>query len=148
MRVVLVTWGSRGDVEPMVGLAVQLRALGAEVRVCAPPDFAELLARVGVPLIPMGVGARDGARREAADAGGGGRRTAASLVAMQFETVAAAAEGCDAVVATGLMPGRRRGRSPRSWASPTCSRPSPRLRHAVAAPLAAAAAGQAVSAGR
>ena len=51
---VLSTYGSRGDVEPMMGLAVQLRALGAEVRVCAPPYFAELLARVGVPLVPVG----------------------------------------------------------------------------------------------
>ena len=42
MRVRLSTHGSRGDVEPMVGLTVRLRALGAEVRVCAPPDFAEL----------------------------------------------------------------------------------------------------------
>ncbi len=56
MRVLLSTYGSRGDVEPMVGLAVRLRALGAEVRVCAPPDkeFAELLARVGVPPVPVG----------------------------------------------------------------------------------------------
>jgi vancomycin aglycone glucosyltransferase len=48
MRVLLSTYGSRGDVEPMVGLAVQLRALGAEVRVGAHPDeeFAELLAGV------------------------------------------------------------------------------------------------------
>ena len=38
MRVLLSTYGSRGDVEPMAGLAVQLRALGAEVRLCAPPD--------------------------------------------------------------------------------------------------------------
>jgi UDP:flavonoid glycosyltransferase YjiC (YdhE family) len=30
MRVLLSTYGSRGDVEPMVGLAVQLRALGAD----------------------------------------------------------------------------------------------------------------------
>jgi UDP:flavonoid glycosyltransferase YjiC (YdhE family) len=30
MRVVLSTYGSRGDVEPMGGLAVQLRPLGAE----------------------------------------------------------------------------------------------------------------------
>jgi UDP:flavonoid glycosyltransferase YjiC (YdhE family) len=30
MRVLLSTYASRGDVEPMVGLAVQLRALGAE----------------------------------------------------------------------------------------------------------------------
>ena len=32
-------WGS-GD-EPLVGLAVRLRALGAEVRMCASPDCAE-----------------------------------------------------------------------------------------------------------
>ena len=30
MLVLLSTYGSRGDVEPMVGLSVQLRALGAE----------------------------------------------------------------------------------------------------------------------
>ena len=51
MRVTLSTYGSREDVEPMAGLAVQLRTLGAEVRVCAPPDCAELLVRVGVPAI-------------------------------------------------------------------------------------------------
>ncbi|KPC60808.1 hypothetical protein ADL29_27520 [Streptomyces chattanoogensis] len=31
MRVVLSTYGSRGDVEPPAGLAVRLRGLGAEV---------------------------------------------------------------------------------------------------------------------
>jgi len=55
MRVLLAMHRSRGDVEPLVGLAVRLRALGAAVRVCAPPDCA-------------------------------------------------AAEGCDAPVATGVMP--------------------------------------------
>jgi len=30
MRVLLSRYGSRGDVEPTMGLAVQLRALGAE----------------------------------------------------------------------------------------------------------------------
>ena len=55
MRVLLSTYESHGDLEPMVGLAVRLRALGAEAWVCAPPDFAELLARVGVPLVATGV---------------------------------------------------------------------------------------------
>ena len=60
MRVLLSTYGGRGDVEPLVGLAVRLRELGAEVRICAPPDFsgldrcAERLAEVGVPLVPAG----------------------------------------------------------------------------------------------
>jgi vancomycin aglycone glucosyltransferase len=40
VRVLVSTYGGRGD-ELLVGLAVRLRALGAEVRVCAPPDQAE-----------------------------------------------------------------------------------------------------------
>ncbi len=60
MRVLLATWGSRGDVEPLAALAFELRKLGAEVRVCAPPDqeYVALLARVGVPLIPLGPSVR------------------------------------------------------------------------------------------
>jgi vancomycin aglycone glucosyltransferase len=43
VHVLLSTYGSRGDVEPVVALAVRLRELGVQVRVCAPPDFAERL---------------------------------------------------------------------------------------------------------
>lgn len=107
MRVLLSTWGSRGDVEPMVGFAAQLQALGAEVRMCAPPDFADLLARVDVPLIPLGRSVRDlvhGAKGAKPSTPADAPRVAAELVAAQFETLAPAAEGCDALVATGLMP--------------------------------------------
>jgi len=54
VRVLLSTYDSRGGVEPLVGLAVQLRELGAEVLMCAPPDCAERLAEAGVPLVPFG----------------------------------------------------------------------------------------------
>ena len=58
MRVLLSTYDSRGGVEPLLGLAVRLRELGAEVRVCAPPDkeFAELLAGPGAVLRAMVAG--------------------------------------------------------------------------------------------
>ncbi|MEV0295305.1 glycosyltransferase [Nocardia sp. NPDC050710] len=102
MRVLLSTYGSRGDVEPMVGLAVRLREFGAEVRVCAPPDFAELLAGVGVPLVPFGRSVR--ALVTGATPAASASRIAADLVAAHFDIVAAAAEGCDALVASGLMP--------------------------------------------
>jgi vancomycin aglycone glucosyltransferase len=104
MRVLLSTYGSRGDVEPMVGLAVQLRALGAEAWVCAPPDFAELLARVGVPLVPIGQPVRLPVTGPPPPAAADLPRRAAELVAAQFDTVPAAAEGCDALVATGVIP--------------------------------------------
>ena len=99
MGVLLSTYGSRGCVEPVVGRAVRLRARGAEMRVCAPPD-EEVAARpagVGVPLAPVGRPVRPlmhGSRfRSAAD----GPRRAAELIAALFDTVAAAAEGCDAL---------------------------------------------------
>jgi vancomycin aglycone glucosyltransferase len=104
MRVLLSTYGSRGDVEPMVELAVQLRALGAEVPVCAPPDFAELLARVGVPPVPIGQSVRPPVTGATPPSAADLPRRAAELVAAQFDTVAAVAEGCDALVATGVMP--------------------------------------------
>ncbi|MFI6155487.1 glycosyltransferase [Kitasatospora sp. NPDC051170] len=105
MRVLLSTWGSRGDVEPLAGLAVRLRELGAEALVAAPPDeeFAALLARVGVPMVPCGPSVRSvvtGTGPGAPDP----FRLAAELVAARFGVLAEAAEGCDAVLATGLMP--------------------------------------------
>jgi vancomycin aglycone glucosyltransferase len=77
MRVLLSAYGSRGCVEPVVGLAVRLRALGTQVRVCAPPDFAELLARVGVPLVPVRPMVHGSGFRSAADV----PRRAAELIA-------------------------------------------------------------------
>jgi len=106
MRVLLSTWGSRGDVEPLAALALRLRELGAEVRACAPPDdeFAALFARVGVTLIPLGPSTRSVAAGLKAPSPEDAFRLAAELVAARFETLPVAAEGCDAMVATGLMP--------------------------------------------
>jgi vancomycin aglycone glucosyltransferase len=104
--VLLSTYDSRGGVEPLVGLAVRLRALGAEVRVCAPPDeeFAERLAGVGVPLVPVGQPVRPLVTGATPPSAAGLPRRAAELIAAQFEKLTAAAEGCDALVASGLLP--------------------------------------------
>jgi vancomycin aglycone glucosyltransferase len=101
--VVVDVWG-RGDVEPLVGLAVRLRALGAEVRVCAPPDCAERLAEVGVPLVPVGPPVRPLMHGATPASVADVPRRAAELIAEQFDKLPAAAEGCDALVATGLFP--------------------------------------------
>ncbi|CAG6390715.1 glycosyltransferase [Streptomyces cocklensis] len=100
MRVLLSTYGSRGDVEPLAALAVRLRELGAQVRVCAPPDevFAELLSRVGAELVTVGepkVAITEPSTESATSERG-------TELAEQFSTVAAAAEGCDVLLATGL----------------------------------------------
>ena len=80
----------------MAGLAVRLRTLGAEERVCAPPDCAELLARVGMPLVPVGQPVRPLVT-------GATPPSAADLPWRTAELVRAAAEGWDALVATGVM---------------------------------------------
>ncbi|MEU0272221.1 glycosyltransferase [Streptomyces sp. NPDC006307] len=102
----LSTYGSRGDVEPLAGLAVRLRELGAEVRVCAPPDedFAERLAGVGVPMVGVGQSARALTTAAPPPSKTNLPQRAADLMASQFEVIPAAAEGCDVLVATGAMP--------------------------------------------
>ncbi|MFH8371828.1 glycosyltransferase [Streptomyces sp. NPDC018031] len=106
MRVVLSTYGSRGSVEPIAGLAVRLRELGAQVRVCAPPDeeFAKRLAEVCVEMVPTGGPVRPLVTSVTPGSAVGLAQRAAMLMAAQFETVAAVAEGCDALVATGPLP--------------------------------------------
>ncbi|WP_369134073.1 glycosyltransferase [Modestobacter sp. I12A-02662] len=101
MRVLLSTYGSRGDVEPLVALAVQVRSLGADVRVCAPPDeeLTELVTRHGVPLVPFDRPWRSWERPPTAEQR---RQRVADLIAAQYGTVAEAAAGCDVVVATAM----------------------------------------------
>ncbi|SFJ70013.1 glycosyltransferase [Caulobacter sp. UNC279MFTsu5.1] len=107
MRVLLSTFGSRGDVEPMAGLAAALRALGVEAVVCAPPDpeFVALLARAGAPLAPAFTPVRRWvaaalANQPPMDLS----QRAAGVLTAQFEAISAAAEGCDAILAAGLFP--------------------------------------------
>src|SRR5262249_62222291 len=104
MRVLLSTIGSRGDVQPLLALALQLRSLGQEVRLCVPPDFREWIEGLGFDVTPIGPDVR---RASAANAPAGApppftperrRQLAEATVATQFETIAAAAEGCSAIV--------------------------------------------------
>jgi len=99
VRVLLSTWGSRGDVEPLLGLALELRAQGVDVRMCAPPDFAERVAEVDVPFVSLGSAVREVVASKPAPA-----QVAAMLVAQHFDVIGKTAQDCDAVVATGLMP--------------------------------------------
>ncbi|MBT2450838.1 glycosyltransferase family 1 protein [Streptomyces sp. ISL-43] len=113
MRVLLSTCGSRGDVEPMAGLAVRLRELGAEVQVCAPPDeeFAALLAGVGVPLVQAGPAVRPMVTGAARPSPADFPRRVAEIIAAYFDALSAAAEDCDVLVATGLFPSAAGARS-------------------------------------
>ena len=106
MRVLLSTIGSRGDVQPIVALASHLKAIGHDVRVCVPPDFREWIERLGITVIPIGPEVRKFAASRPAAAEtpilptpDQRQEIARATVATQFETITAAARGCDVIVA-------------------------------------------------
>ena len=70
----------------------------------APPDFAELLAGIGMPPLPIRQPLRPPATGATPPSAADLPPRAAELLAAQFDTVAAAAEECDAPVPTGVMP--------------------------------------------
>lgn len=108
MRLLLSTIGSRGDVQPLVALAMELRALNQDVRLCVPPDFQSWIEGLGFAVVPIGPELRKAMsaappapltppsaerRRQLADA----------TVVVQFVTLAAAAQGCDFIVASAAL---------------------------------------------
>ena len=109
MRVLLSTIGSRGDVQPLVGLAWQLKRLGQDVRLCVPPDFREWIEPLGMPVTPIGPELRSTGKAQPSGAPltpEQRRRMIEGTVVAQFDTIAAAAQGCDVIVgATALQVG-------------------------------------------
>ncbi|MGK3208862.1 glycosyltransferase [Amycolatopsis sp. MEPSY49] len=98
-RVLLSTYGTLGDVEPLVALAVRLRALGVDVRMCVPPDLVDRIAGLGIEGVPVGPPVRALMRGTTpAEL----TRYRAELVETQFEVFPSAVEGCDAMVVAGL----------------------------------------------
>lgn len=107
MRLLLSTIGSRGDVQPLVALALQLKTLGQEVHLCVPPDFCDWIERLSLPVTPIGPELRSTGKARpvaALPTPEQRRQMMASTVATQFETITAAAQGCDIIVgATALQ---------------------------------------------
>lgn len=91
MRVLVSSAGTRGDVQPVLALALEVRGLGHDVRLCVPPNFLEWIGAHGFDAVPMGVQMRP-ARPGAAPA------PVPDLITDQFDTLGAAVKGCDVVL--------------------------------------------------
>jgi vancomycin aglycone glucosyltransferase len=94
MRVLMSSVGTRGDVQPVVALALEMRALGHEVRMCVPPNFTDQVAGLGFEALPLGIEMR-------APRPGTAPAVIPDLITDQFNVVGSAAEGCDLIVAGG-----------------------------------------------
>jgi vancomycin aglycone glucosyltransferase len=108
MRALLSTIGSRGDVQPLLALALQLRELGQEVRLCAPPDFQGWVEPLRIPFVPIGPEVRSTAKSSSPvgrvrPTSEQMRQIAQAAVATQFTVIPAAAEDCDILVGGGAL---------------------------------------------
>ena len=109
-RIVLLTYGSRGDVEPFVALGVGLRAAGHAVRLAAPAAFAPLAGAHGLEFAPIEGNPDELAQAFADRAGLSWPRMIARmtehvlpLAGAVFRAVAQAAHGADLIVHSFLM---------------------------------------------
>ncbi|MGP4101175.1 glycosyltransferase [Nonomuraea sp. KM90] len=120
MKVLILTHGTRGDVQPYAGLALALRRAGHEAVLGAPAAMAGLAEPHGITYAPVDDGTNklmdDPGIREAIDTNYRGlrgkkvalevMRRSKSLMAQVFDDMAAVAEaGADLVVHTPSIPG-------------------------------------------
>ena len=53
LRIAIQTFGTRGDVQPYIALALGLLKAGYEVQLAAPVQFAAMTSEYGVPFVPL-----------------------------------------------------------------------------------------------
>ena len=104
MQVLLSSIGTRGDVQPILALGLELQALGHKARLCVPPDFKDWVEAYGLECVPIGQNLKQMT--------GGSvtgkpvlpspeqlQQMADMMVRGQFQVIGEAARGCDLIVA-------------------------------------------------
>src|SRR4029453_11724877 len=104
MRALLAAVGTRGDVQPALALALELRKLGHAGRLCISPNFVDSAKALGLEAVPMGVEMRMPGRKSGAmptltpEELRRLRESMPDLITDQFQTIDAAVHGCDVIV--------------------------------------------------
>lgn len=108
MKALISSIGTRGDVQPILALAIELQILGHEARLCVAPNFKTWVESFGIECIPLGPDLRKLSAAMATQP----RRIpsleqrrglAAQAARSQFPVITDAARGCDVVVAGGTL---------------------------------------------
>ncbi len=108
MRVLLSSIGSRGDVQPLVALGIELQALGHHARLCVAPNFKDWIESYGLECAPIGPDLKNMtggtvAAKQAPRTKEDWQRLADESVRTQFQVIAEAARGCDLAVGAGAL---------------------------------------------
>jgi vancomycin aglycone glucosyltransferase len=102
MRALLCSVGTRGDVEPALALALEIRRLGGDVRLSVPPNFVDRATALGFEARPLGIEMRQPQSGSAPPTPEELRKLGEDLIRDQFDVVGEAADGCDLVVGAGV----------------------------------------------
>jgi UDP:flavonoid glycosyltransferase YjiC (YdhE family) len=110
MRFALAAEGSRGDVQPMLGLAAGLIARGQQAVVCAPPDLRHFVEERGLEFRPLGTDVHrfleenaDAVLRGPVAATRLAKRLFGRCMREQFESLPGAAAGADMIIGAGVQ---------------------------------------------
>lgn len=104
MRALLVAVGTRGDVQPALALALELRKRGHAVRLCLSPNFTDWAKSLGLEAVPMGVVMRMPAQKSGAipkltpEELRRMRESMPDLITDQFETILRAVDDCNVIL--------------------------------------------------
>ena len=107
--ILLSTIGSRGDVQPLVALAVELRKSGHHPKFCLPPNFKDWIESLGFEFAPIGIDVQKYVTTKTSPKPADQmRQMVHASVIDQFNVTMKAAEGCNRiVVANGVHHGGR-----------------------------------------
>src|SRR5262249_35134511 len=108
MHVLLASIGSRGDVQPLIALALELRELGHNTRLCVPPNFRSWVESFGLICVPIGRHVQNltgplAPGQPTNPSPEQLRQLAAHTVREQFAAMAPAARDCDLLIAAGAL---------------------------------------------
>jgi vancomycin aglycone glucosyltransferase len=105
MRILLAPHGTRGDVQPIVALAVGLRARGHVVLLTVPANFVSWVRGYGFDTASDGVDVENLLRSAGADLQSLSwqMRYLSHITPLLFEPVARTSEGCELIIGAGLQ---------------------------------------------
>jgi vancomycin aglycone glucosyltransferase len=108
MKVLLSSIGSRGDVQPILALAVELRRLGHDAALCVAPNFKEWIESFGVECVPIGPDLRKMtggtvSGKPALPSPEQLQLLAEQMVRNQFHVIGEASGRCDVILAAGAL---------------------------------------------
>ena len=116
MRLLLSSIGSRGDVQPLLALALELRTLGHTPVICVAPNFQQLVDSFGIEFVPIGPDLEAWTRMAPTQPSTAKptpeqlQQLASHTVAEQFRVMPEAARGCDLILVGGMLQGVGKGR--------------------------------------